>query len=112
MGDDERRNEKRYDCFGKTLNQLKGTEETFRAFVLDVSKTGMKIQSQIALDIGSDIEIQLDLPRKEFPESSPIILHGKIKWVDEEATPVAVGIEFTELDQDTVNKLESFIKIW
>jgi hypothetical protein len=88
----EKRECKRFAIPGATVSyeHKKGTEEFSQ--VIDMSRAGIKYQSDNSLAINSEQTIKISIPG----ETIPLILTGQVRWIifDKEKKKYLVGIQF------------------
>ncbi|GAG41103.1 unnamed protein product [marine sediment metagenome] len=88
----EKRECKRFALPGATVSyeHKKGTEEFSQ--VIDMSRAGIKYQSDNSLAINSELTFKISIPG----ETIPLILTGQVRWItfDKEKKKYLVGIQF------------------
>ena len=88
----EQRECKRFIIPGATVSYKteKGTEEFSQ--VIDLSRAGIKYQSDNAVDINTELTLKISVPG----ETIPLTLIGQVRWVsfDKKKKKYHVGIQF------------------
>jgi CheY-like chemotaxis protein len=82
---------------------LGAAEEPFGAATVDVSETGMAIESPSPLGLGRELDFTFVIPGT----STPISGRARVARV---ASDHAYGLEFTDLDGDAVERLRNFLQ--
>ena len=88
----EKRECKRFVIPGATVGykHKKGTEEFSQ--VIDMSRAGIKYQSDKSLDLNSELTLKISIPG----ETIPLILIGQVRWItlDKKKKKYLIGIQF------------------
>jgi hypothetical protein len=85
--------------------QLTADGDEVQGTVVDVSPQGMAVQMPSPLPIDTEVELTL-------PSDPPSIARARVVWTraGKGPEPGAVGLEFTELDGDGFEAVESMIE--
>ncbi|MCG2712224.1 MAG: PilZ domain-containing protein [Candidatus Omnitrophica bacterium] len=90
-----------------TYKILSNPDEEKRCITVDVSPTGMKVFAKELLKNEESLELSFNLPEEE----EAIHAIGKVIWVKErEEKFTECGIEFTQIDIASVNKINHYVK--
>ena len=88
----EKRECKRFVIPGATVGyeHQKGIEEFSQ--VIDMSRAGIKYQSDKSLDLNSELTLKISIPG----ETIPLILIGQVRWItfDKKKKKYLIGIQF------------------
>ncbi len=77
----------------------------FRALSLDLSKGGLKLETEDRLIPGTRLQMSLDL---EIPDQEPVPVNGRVVWCQATGKSFVVGLQFVDLEPWVVPVLESF----
>ncbi len=90
-----------------TYKIARNPDEEKRCISVDVSPTGMKVFIKERLENGESLELSFNLPEEE----EPINVKGKVIWAKEREEKFSeCGIEFTEIDSVSVDKINRYVK--
>jgi c-di-GMP-binding flagellar brake protein YcgR len=100
-----------FSCFKKDFLHLLGLGKDIAKGIKDLSAGGVKINSSEALPPGTKVYFQLHLPRF----SDGFNVSGEVRWVKEikgegEAKEYLLGIQFTDIGEQDVKKIEAMRK--
>jgi len=78
-------------------------------YSVNLSRTGLFVQTCLPLDPGEHVRLRLSLPEAE----APFALDGVVKWVskrdDDVDHPAGMGIEFLEVDEELERHVERLL---
>ena len=76
---------------------------------LNLSAGGMRLKSVDLLEVGAELEVQLQVPYT----SERLILRGRVMWSELQASGVVEnGIEFTKITPDQQVKVDGLVKFF
>ena len=82
-------------------------DEEKRCISVDISPTGMKVFARELIKSDEILELSFTLPEDE----NPIEVQGKVMWIkDREENFSECGIEFTSIDDESISKINSYVK--
>jgi Tfp pilus assembly protein PilZ len=96
----ERRRDYRYPIEMRTMIKADGVE--FTAGSINISETGIAVQSATPLVIGGKVQLRIDLP--DVPE--PLSLSGEVRWNDPKGRG---GIIFQEVPAKMSERLQNWL---
>jgi uncharacterized protein (TIGR02266 family) len=79
------------------------------AYITDVSARGVFVLTNNPRPKGTRLRLRFALPGEE----KPIVTYGKVRWIREATVggaPAGMGVQFSEIDASTLQKLSAFIK--
>jgi len=96
--DKERRRFKRFDAY-MNVNVTTEKQKKFQGISLsnDLSREGMKISSNTTVSIGSQLDLEINIP----DDPKPVYSSAKVMWVKqpkETAHDYQIGIKFSMMD--------------
>jgi len=106
MGEDQRAEHGvRLRKFIEVVVEDKASFTLFRAAVADISATGMRMISEQYLPKGT--RYTFTMKRAPF-----LVARGEVRWVKAfERDTFQVGVQFVELPEDEMKRLQSFVEI-
>lgn len=87
------------------LRALSPALPNFRALSLDLSRGGLKLETEDRLIPGTRIQMTLDL---EIPEQEPVPVTCRVVWCQATGKSFVVGLQFVDLEPWVTPLLESF----
>jgi len=88
---------------------VQGETERQEATTKDISCEGLRFSSGSEIKEGSNLEINLDIPKA----NNPVHIKGKVAWTKrvstEDGSPKEVGIEFAKIEEDNKNTFLKFL---
>ena len=96
----ERRRDYRYPIEMRTMVRIDNTE--IPASSINISETGMAIHSSTPLDIGTGVQLRLDLPGV----AESLNMFGEVRWTDPKGR---TGIHFLEVPEVASERLQLWL---
>jgi uncharacterized protein (TIGR02266 family) len=84
-----------------------GGETIYRSTSLNISNGGILIATEHPLEIGTHIDLTLELPTR----AAPILARGKVAWIQPAPTGSAagVGIKFSKIDAQDLRAIVDYV---
>jgi len=97
-----KRENTRYDCRVPLMDERK--ENLASSYTTDISRTGVGFVSTRFLPINSKLVVELSLAR----EGSPVLVQGRVKWVEKipHSPNFRIGMNFSDISTDVQSRIE------
>ncbi|SRR6266702_6597351 len=96
----ERRRDYRYPIEARTF--ISSDDSEFLGNSVNLSETGIALNSPSQLKVGAQLQLRIELPRME----EPLVVSGEVCWSD---TNGRAGIQFLELPIKTLERLQLWL---
>jgi len=105
----ERRRERRSSFYLKTEISIEGKNRKFGLLRSTISFGGIGGYTPDLVEAGSDVKISITFPQRS-EESAVETVSGRVSWAQQDGNFNAVGIEFTDLQQEKHPLLHSYLQ--
>ena len=104
-GDERRRHER---VALKIPVDYTSVDAFFTEFSSNVNEGGMFVEMEDAPDLGTQVQLEFDLPG----HNEPIQVEGRVAWTSDgkDGSPPGVGIEFQNLPPDARETINSIVR--
>ncbi len=101
-----KRSQRRVPC-NLSVSFRDGGETIYRSTSLNISNGGILIATEHPLEIGTHIDLTLELPTR----AAPILARGKVAWIQPAPTGSAagVGIKFSKIDAQDLRAIVDYV---
>jgi uncharacterized protein (TIGR02266 family) len=101
-----KRSQRRVPC-NLSVSFRDGGETIYRSTSLNISNGGILIATEHPLELGTHIDLSLELPTR----TAPILARGKVAWIQPAPTGSAagVGIKFSKIDAQDLRAIVDYV---
>ena len=102
----EKRESKRFSCHVPLMDEKR--EALLNSQTVDISQTGVGFISARFIPINTKMMVEISLTR----EGAPVLVQGRVKWVEREAdsSSYRIGMTFPEIPEQAKSRIEEYFK--
>ena len=102
----EKRIDARYECQVPLMDERKAT--LVHSQTIDISKSGVGFVSARFIPINTKMMIEISLVR----DGEPVLVQGKVKWVEKaaESSTYRIGMTFPDISDKAQSRIEGYFK--